>query len=107
MSGVAPTNASDVRTYDEGGSGNQGLSAHNAAEMSGNVLEWQFTVSYTGSHNSIYSGESQSGYGISSNRVLRGGHFNYDANGVRAASRYANTPSSRITTIGFRAAKTQ
>jgi formylglycine-generating enzyme required for sulfatase activity len=110
MSGVSPSNASDVRTYDEGvqDPNKSGLSVHNAAEMSGNVLEWEFTRYYTGSYNSDYSTDSDTyaGYGGSSLRVDRGGSWANDASGMRAASRHENNPWERATNLGFRSART-
>lgn len=108
MSGVSPDNASDVRSYDGYGGGLSGLSAHNAAEMSGNVWGWQFTMWYSGSggYNSSYSTDSDSytGYGSSSNRVMRGGTYYNDATWMRAASRYWGGPAYRGDgIIGFRA----
>jgi formylglycine-generating enzyme required for sulfatase activity len=112
MLGVSPDNASDVRTYDEGvqDPNKSGLSAHNAAEMSGNVYEWQFTMYYMGAYNSTYSTDSDTyaGYGSGSSRVYRGGHWNDGAAaGLRSASRYGLVPSPRYNNIGFRAARTQ
>jgi formylglycine-generating enzyme required for sulfatase activity len=109
MNGVSPANISDVRTYDEGGSGKQGLSAHNAAEMSGNVFEWEFTSWYSGSYDSSYSTDSDTyaGYGSGSRRVIRGGYWDNDAAWLRAASRGSVVPLGRDYHIGFRAAKTQ
>ena len=110
MDGVS---ASDVRTYDEGVQSprKSGLSAHNAADMSGNMLEWQFTRYYTGSYNSTYSTDSDSyaGYGSSSSRVVRSGDWpHYDdlvAARVRAGSRRSGSPSGRCYGVGFRAAR--
>ena len=112
MSGVAPSNASDVRTYDEGAAeANRCLSVHNAAEMSGNVFEWPFTRWYTGSYNSTYSTDSDTyaGYGSSLDRVIRcGGAFGNDATCMRVASRGGgNNPSVHYSNVGFRAARTQ
>jgi formylglycine-generating enzyme required for sulfatase activity len=113
MSGVSPENASDVRTYDEGGSGKQGLSAHNAAEMSGNVWEWEFTRFYWAAdnpYNSTYSTDSDTyaGYGSGSGRVLRGGSwYNTVASWLRSASRSTFDPTARNNDSGFRAARTQ
>lgn len=106
MIGVDPSNASDVKTYDEGGSGNQGLSFHKAAEMAGNVYEWEFTKYYSGAYNSDNSTESQAGYDSGSVRVVRGGRWNNDPSWVRAGSRYSYAPSSRDDGVGFRAART-
>ena len=108
MSGVTPFNASDVKTYDEGAAeANRGLSAHNAAEMSGNVFEWEFTKWYTDSYDSNKSTESQAGYDDSdSGRVFRGGCWVYDDTWVRAGSRSDSVPSNRADNIGFRAART-
>jgi formylglycine-generating enzyme required for sulfatase activity len=111
MSGVAPSNASDVRTYDEGvqNPNKSGLSAHSAAEMSGNVFEWEFTRWYTGAYNSTYSTDSDTyaGYGSGSSRVIRGGSWFNDATWMRSASRYGYAPSYRYYYLGFRAARTQ
>jgi len=107
MNGVSPSNASDVKTYDEGGSGNQGLSANKAAEMSGNVCEWQFTGWYTGSYDSNYGTEGQAGYDSGSCRVVRGGVWGLDASWMRAGSRDISSPSHHGNDYGFRAARTQ
>lgn len=116
MDGVSPDNASDVRTYDEGAAeANRGLSAHNAAEMSGNVFEWEFTRWYTGGYQSNNSTEAQAGYGNGSVRVVRGGNWSSYATRMRSASRYGYhprsyphyKPSRRGSDLGFRAARTQ
>ena len=106
MSGVSPSNASDVRSYD-GYGGGSGLSYHNAAEMSGNVWEWEFTRWYSGSYNSTYSTDSDSyaGYGGSWDRVLRGGNWGIVATWVRAGSRNYTSQSARYSSFGFRAAR--
>jgi formylglycine-generating enzyme required for sulfatase activity len=111
MIGVTPPNASDVRTYDEGvqDPNKSGLSAHSsAAEMSGNVFEWQFTGWYEGAYNSIYSTEAQVGYGGGSYyRIVRGGCWNRDVAWMRSASRSNSDFFGRYYAFGFRAARTQ
>ena len=102
MNGVSPSNASDVRSYDGG------LSAYGAAEMSGNVYEWEFTAWYLGSYNSDYStdSDSQAGYDSVTYRVLRGSYWNAVAKWMRAASRKNGAPQPhRSDQIGFRAAR--
>jgi len=115
MQGVDPSNASDVRTYDEGvqSPNKSGLSAHNAAEMAGNMFEWQFTRWYNSApHNSDYSMDSDTyaGYGSSSHRVHRGAVWCYIATWMRAASRRNGgepSPPARNNDNGFRAARAQ
>ncbi|MFH1009584.1 MAG: SUMF1/EgtB/PvdO family nonheme iron enzyme [Candidatus Latescibacterota bacterium] len=106
MYGVSPANASDVRSYDGYGGGKDGLSAHSAAEMSGNVEEWEFTKAYwSSSYVGAYSAEAETGYGSSSDRVSRGGLWNDAAVWLRAGSRNFLAPSYRLPGGGFRAAK--
>ena len=108
MDGVSPSHASDVRSYDGYGEGLSGLSAHSAAELGGNVWEWQFTATYAGFYNSDYSTDSDSyaGYGGSSDRVVRGGNWAHVAALVRAGSRnHYWTPGIRGYGLGFRAAR--
>ena len=109
MSGVDPSHASDVRTYDEGVQSpkKSGLSAHNAAEMSGNVWEWEFTRWHSGAYDSEYSTDSDTyaGYDSYRIRVLRGGIWSDGASWMRAASRDSSIPSYRRLNVGFRSAR--
>ena len=108
---VLPEYASDVRSYDGYGGGLSGLSAHNAAELSGNVREWEFTASYGipggGSYNNIYSTDSDSyaGYGSWGDRVIRGGDWSNVALWMRAGSRLSDPAAARGNYNGFRAAR--
>lgn len=60
-------------------------------DMSGNVREWCWDW---------YGPDS------GSDRVVRGGSWSFNPVGVRAASRYGNSPGNRYNNVGFRLART-
>ena len=70
-------------------------------DMSGNVWEWCYDWygSYSSGAQTDPTGATSGSY-----RVLRGGSWNYDAEGCRVALRGSNTPTSRDYSIGFRLA---
>lgn len=76
-----------------------GASPFGCLDMSGNVWEW------TRSKNAPYPYRSDDGRedaGHAFERVIRGGAFDLDVNGVRSAVRYGDTPDRRAGDIGFR-----
>ena len=80
-----------------------GVSGYGTYNQSGNVWEWcrdwYDTYYYVNSPR-----ENPPGPTTGSNRVLRGGCWNYDyADYFRAADRYSYDPSYRIGDLGFRA----
>ena len=69
-------------------------------DMSGNVWEW-----CTDRHGSYYESSPQqnpTGPVVGSNRVNRGGGWNYDQRSVRSANRAGNSPDNRFSNVGFR-----
>jgi formylglycine-generating enzyme required for sulfatase activity len=68
-------------------------------DMTGNVWEWCWDR-----YESYASGNQTDPMGASSgsNRVLRGGCWNYGDKGLRSASRHNLMPSNRYNTLGFR-----
>ncbi|QTR49753.1 SUMF1/EgtB/PvdO family nonheme iron enzyme [Candidatus Thiothrix anitrata] len=51
-------------------------------------------------------GSARQGCDADASRVLRGGSWNNDPQGLRSAYRYGNTPVNRSINVGFRAART-
>ncbi len=85
------------------GSKPAGASWVGALDMSGNVWQWVSTLYKPYPYNKDDGRESESD--TRSNRVLRGGAWNYgDTDNLRAASRYDNAPSSANLNYGFRCA---
>jgi formylglycine-generating enzyme required for sulfatase activity len=91
-------------------SGNSGSETHPVGQklanawglhdMLGNVLEWCADYGYSSYRNTLQT--DPSGPDRSSRRVIRGGSWSRTARGVRAASRYANSPGYRFEYLGFR-----
>ena len=71
-------------------------------DMHGNVLEWclDWYGTYPGTVN------DPSGAASGSDRVRRGGSWNYNAGYCRSANRFNANPDNRLNSIGFRAART-
>ncbi len=97
----------DVAWYD-GNSGSKthpvkqkGVNELGLYDMSGNVWEWcqDWYGSYSSSAQSNPTGASSGFY-----RVYRGGSWLYDARFCRVSSRFLNTPSNRLSDLGFRLA---
>ena len=68
-------------------------------DMSGNVWEWvwDYKGSYTGSPSVDPQGPTSG-----SNRVIRGGCWNYSARSVRVSSRLDRDPAAAYNNLGFR-----
>lgn len=86
------------------GSFEQGKSPYGAYDMAGNVWEWTADwydeTYYKNSPERKPKGPSNGQY-----RVLRGGSWDIEPDGVRSASRDGDTPSDRLVLIGFRCAQ--
>jgi formylglycine-generating enzyme required for sulfatase activity len=73
-------------------------------DMHGNVYEWVQDV-YASSYSGLPTdGSANLSVGDSSVRVLRGGSWNFSANGTRSAYRPRDLPSVRYISNGFRVA---
>ncbi len=77
-------------------------------DMQGNVREWcQDTALFYDTDLVIIEDNEQPGkLDNSSNRVLRGGSFDFNESGVRSASRSTNRPDFRYSSSGFRIGRT-
>jgi serine/threonine-protein kinase len=92
-----------ISFIDEVGSSPAGASPYGALDMAGNVWEWVndwFSANYYG----ISPSRNPQGPSSGTNRVLRGGSWNYDSGYVRSAYRYWNKPDSQTNYFGFRCA---
>ena len=70
-------------------------------DMHGNVFEWCSDWKGDYPSGSVTDPRGPSG---GSNRVYRGGSWNYNARYCRSANRYNNSPGNRINCLGFRVA---
>ena len=68
--------------------------------MHGNVYEW--CQDWYGAY-PVGSATDPQGLSLSSNRVIRGGSWNYIADDSRGANRFGDFPGSTDNGIGFRA----
>jgi len=68
-------------------------------DMHGNVREWvrDWWASYPGGAQTNPEGPASG-----SNRVRRGGSWNYDGTDLRSARRHNNSPGQRLDNLGFR-----
>ena len=85
------------------GSYESGVSSYGAYDMAGNVWEWVSSL-YQGYPYSANDGREDL-LDTSGSRVLRGGAWNSNANGVRSAARDSFDPSVTLNLIGFRCSR--
>ena len=85
------------------GSYESGVSSYGAYDMAGNAWEWVSSL-YQGYPYSANDGREDL-LDTSGSRVLRGGAWNSNANGVRSAARDSFDPSVTLNLIGFRCSR--
>lgn len=85
------------------GSTPAGASPYGALDMSGNVLEWVADW-YSPDYYAQSPEDAPPGPETGERRVLRGGSWSYNANGVRSAYRHAREPVFTSHEVGFRCA---
>ena len=78
-----------------------GTSPYGALDMAGNVWEWT-ADRYNAGYYAESPGINPAGPENGGNRVLRGGSWNHDRYGMRAASRLDCTPNTAVDNFGFR-----
>ena len=88
------------------GSYPSGMSPYGVLDMAGNVHEW-VNDWYDGSYYSVSPGSNPQGPATGEHRVLRGGSWSFNDNGVRSAFRYGGYPDNRISLVGFRCVRSQ
>lgn len=74
-------------------------------DMHGNVWEWTQDC-YVNSYSGLATDGAANTTGDCSNRVFRGGGWDYAANYLRSADRNWSTPTDRNNNLGFRVART-
>lgn len=74
----------------------------------GNVYEWTEDCGHGNYFDAPADGSPwlEAGGGDCGNRILRGGSYNEAPDGLRAAFRIANAPGTRLSSLGFRVART-
>lgn len=90
------------RTWPVGGKAPNGFGLH---DMHGNVWEWVEDC-YSDSYSGAPSDGSARTTGDCSLRVLRGGSWLNDPQGLRSAYRFGDSPGYRVNDLGFRLART-
>jgi formylglycine-generating enzyme required for sulfatase activity len=72
-------------------------------DMAGNVWEW--VNDYYGDYYDVSPPNDPPGPATGFKRILRGGSWSYDTDGLRVANRFAYTPDDQDLFIGFRCAR--
>ena len=75
-------------------------------DVHGNALEWVEDCWQGDYKDAPVDGSARQGCGADASRVLRGGSWGSDPQGLRSAYRYSSTPSAQSSGVGFRAART-
>jgi formylglycine-generating enzyme required for sulfatase activity len=73
-------------------------------DMSGNVWEW-VNDWWSSSYYASSPSSNPTGPATGTDRVLRGGSWDYSTSDVRSSNRFNNTPGSMGTDYGFRVAR--
>ena len=96
--------AMTVKTTSTVGSYPPGVSPYGAHDMAGNVAEWVADW-FDAAYYQRSPERNPKGPNSGTSRVLRGGSWNNNPIGLRAANRHDNTPDHRNYYIGFRCAR--